>query len=543
MAKPEKGAGKGVRSLDAVIVGAGFAGLYALHKLRDQLGLDVRVYETGDGVGGTWYWNRYPGARCDSESFYYCYSFSKELEREWEWTSKYPEQPEILRYLEHVAERFDLLRDIQLETRVTRASFDDDAGRWLVETEHGERIEAPFLISAVGCLSASNVPDIPGRDTFAGDWYHTARWPHEGVDFRGKRVGLVGTGSTGIQATPVIAAEADHLTVFQRTPNFSIPARNRPLGAEEWADIKARYPEIRRLQAGSQGGFPYELEERSALEVSDGEREAIFEAGWQQGGFAFFWGGFSDLLRDQAANDLAAGFIRRKIREIVKDPDVAERLCPYDHPFGTKRPPIDTDYFASFNRENVSLVDIRKAPIVEITPSGIRTEEAHHDLDVIVFATGFDAMTGSLLRMDIRGKGGLRLAEKWAGGPRTYLGLQVAGFPNLFTITGPGSPSVLLNMPVGIEQHVDWIADCLVHMREQGKTRIEAREDAENGWVAHVNDVADETLYKKARSWYVGANIPGKPEVFMPYVGGQVLYRHFCDDVARNEYRGFTLSV
>ncbi len=536
-------AGNGVRTLDAVIIGAGFAGLYALYRMRDVLGLEVRVYEAGDGIGGTWYWNRYPGARCDSESFYYCYSFSRELEREWQWTSKYPEQPEILRYLEHVSDRFDLNRDIQLSTRVTRAVFDESTSRWEVDTDDGERISARFLITAVGCLSASNVPEIPGRDDFAGDWHHTAAWPKQGVDFRGKRVGLVGTGSTGIQATPVIAAEADHLTVFQRTPNFTIPARNRPLGTEEWAEIQARYPEIRRLQAESQGGFPYQLEDRSALDVSDEERTAIYEELWQAGGFKFLWGGFNDILRDKAANYTAAEFIRGKIREIVENPEVAERLCPTDHPYGSKRPPIDTDYYVTFNRDNVSLVDIRESPIVEITREGIRTQDAHYDLDIIVLATGFDAMTGSLLRIDIQGVDGLRLADKWEGGPRTYLGLQVAGFPNLFTITGPGSPSVLLNMPTAIEQHVDWISDCIEHMRDGGVTRIEAKEDAENRWVEHVNDVAKQTLYYEAKSWYVGANIPGKAPVFMPYVGGLVLYKYFCDSVARDGYQGFELSA
>jgi cation diffusion facilitator CzcD-associated flavoprotein CzcO len=536
-----KNSRKEVEELDAVIIGAGFAGLYALHRLRDVLGLEARVYEAGDGVGGTWYWNRYPGARCDSESFYYCYSFSNELEQEWEWTSKYPEQPEILRYLEHVADRFALIKDVQLGTRVTGAVFDESRNRWQVETDRGDRVSARFLISAVGCLSASNVPEIPGRDDFAGDWHHTAAWPREGVDFSGKRVGLVGTGSTGIQATPVIAAEADHLTVFQRTPNFTIPARNRPLGPEEWADIKARYPEIRRVQAESQGGFPYLLEDRSALEVSAEERQAIYQELWQAGGFKFLWGGFNDILVDKAANDTAAEFIRGKIREIVDDPEVAERLCPTDHPYGSKRPPIDTDYYVTFNRENVDLVDIRSSPIVEITPAGIRTEDAHYDLDVIVFATGFDAMTGSLLRIDIRGAGGLSLADKWAAGPSTYLGLQVAGFPNLFTVTGPGSPSVLLNMPTAIEHHVDWISDCIAHMRREGVTRIEAEEDAESTWVAHVNDVAKMTLYYEAKSWYVGANIPGKTQVFMPYVGGQVLYKHFCSSVAESGYKGFEL--
>ncbi len=531
-----------LRALDAVIIGAGFAGLYALHRMRDVLGLDARVYEAGDGVGGTWYWNRYPGARCDSESFYYCYSFSEELEQEWEWTSKYPEQPEILGYLNHVADRFDLRRDIQLSTRVTSAEFDESADLWRVRTERGEEISARYVISAVGCLSAANVPDVPGLDRFEGDWYHTGRWPHEGVDFTGKRVGLIGTGSTGIQATPVIAAQADHLTVFQRTANYSIPARNKPLDAEEWAEIKTRYREIRERTRASRAGFPYAPTERSAEDLTPAEQQALCEELWAEGGFRFLWGSFHDLLSNEQTNDIVAEFVRGKIREVVHDPEVAEMLAPKDHPYGSKRPPIDTDYYATFNRDDVTLVDIRRAPIVEITPRGVRTEAGEHELDVIVFATGFDAMTGALLRIDIRGRDGQSLTEKWHGGPRTYLGLQVAGFPNLFTITGPGSPSVLTNMPVAIEQHVEWISDCIEHMRAKGLTRIEAQPDAEEAWVDHVNDVASKTLFIKAASWYVGANIPGKKRVFMPYPGGLIEYGKRCNEVASSGYEGFELG-
>ncbi len=527
--------------LDALIIGAGFSGLYALHHLGSGLGLSARVYEAADGVGGTWYWNRYPGARCDSESYYYSYSFSEELEQEWEWTSKYPEQPEILRYLEHVADRFDLRRDIQLGTRVTEATFDETRNRWEIRTDQGERVWAQFLISAVGCLSAANVPKIDGAERFEGEQYHTGAWPHEGVDFDGKRVGLIGTGSTGIQATPVIAAEADHLTVFQRTANYSVPARNTPLTQEEVLDTKANYREIRRLCRESFGGFPYTGVERSAFEVSDEERKAIYEQLWQDGGFKFLWASFSDLLSDKAANDTAADFIRGKIRETVKDPEVAEKLCPKDHPYGSKRPPIDTDYFETFNRDNVTLVDVRESPIVEITPAGIRTQDDEYELDTIVFATGFDAMTGSLLGMNIRGLGGRSLEDKWTEGPKTYLGLQIAGFPNLFTITGPGSPSVLSNMPVSIEQHVEWIADCISHLRGKGLTRIEATEHAEEEWVEHVRVVASFTLFPQANSWYLGANIPGKKRVFMPYVAGVLPYRQRCDEVASKNYEGFEL--
>ncbi|MGE4607356.1 MAG: NAD(P)/FAD-dependent oxidoreductase [Myxococcota bacterium] len=541
-ATPRRAATSPAPDLDALIVGAGFAGLYMLYRMRDVLGLKACVYERGDGVGGTWFWNRYPGARCDSESFYYSYSFSEELEQAWDWTSKYPEQPEILSYLNHVADRFELRRDIQLDTCVTEANFDEAANCWDVRTEAGERITARFLIAAVGCLSAANVPGIPGLDQFEGDWYHTGAWPHQEVDFSGKRVGLIGTGSTGIQATPVIAAQADHLTVFQRTANFSVPTRNARYTPEAWAEIKANYREIRRVVRASNGGFPYVMQDRSAFDVSDEERNEIYEGLWKDGGFKFLWGSFNDLLTNSDANTTAADFIRGKIRETVKDPGVAAMLTPNDHPFATKRPPIDTHYFATFNRDNVTLVDIRNAPITEITPHGLRTENAEYELDTIVFATGFDAMTGSLLKMGIRGVGGRTLAGKWADGPKTYLGLQIAGFPNLFTITGPGSPSVLSNMPVSIELHAEWISDCIDHMREHGFRRIEAEVEAEDRWVDHVSNVADLTLHKQANSWYLGANIPGKKRVFMPYVGGLELYNNLCNYVVNNGYSGFELS-
>ncbi len=531
------------RELDAVVIGAGFAGLYALYRMRDVLGLGVRLYETADGVGGTWYWNRYPGARCDSESFFYSYSFSEQLEQEWEWTSKYPGQPEILGYLNHVADRFDLRRDIQLETRIASAIYDEAANRWEVTTEGGERISAKFVISAVGCLSAANVPNIPGIDDFEGEQYHTGKWPHGGVDFTGKRVGLIGTGSSGIQATPPIAAQADHLTVFQRTANYTIPARDEPLSSERWAEIKANYRDIRKLTRESRGGFPYTPVERSAFDVDDEQRQKIYEGLWEEGGFKFLWGSFSDMLVDKKANATAQDFIRSKIRGIVDDPETAELLSPRDHPYGSKRPPIDTDYYETYNRDNVSLVDLKKAPIVEITAKGVRTEGALYELDAIVFATGFDAMTGTLLRMDIRGVNGLTLAEKWKAGPCTYLGLQVAGFPNLFTITGPGSPSVLTNMPVAIEQHVEWISNCIEYMRSEGYSRIEATTDAEEAWVEHVNAAAKMTLFYEAKSWYVGANIPGKTQVFMPYVGGMIDYSERCNEVAGKGYEGFELSA
>ncbi|WP_433502197.1 flavin-containing monooxygenase [Pseudonocardia halophobica] len=526
--------------LDVVVIGAGFSGLYALQRLRSE-GFRVRVLEQGDGVGGTWYWNRYPGARCDSESYYYSYSFDEELQHEWEWTERYPEHFEIRAYLEHVAERFDLHRDIDLGTRVESATFDDATSTWAVRTAD-RTLTCRFLVTAVGCLSTANVPDIPGLDTFAGEWFHTGRWPHEGVDLARKRVGIVGTGSTGIQAVPVVAKEAAHLTVFQRTANYSIPARNGPVSAAERAEVKARYDEIRRIQRASTNGHPFLISEVSALAVDEAERTAIYEKAWERGSLKFR-ASFADLLTSREANDTASDFIRDKIRAVVRDPATAEKLTPRDHGFATKRPPIDTDYFEAYNRPNVSLVDVRADPIREITPAGIRTGE-EHPLDVIIFATGFDAMTGPLLGFDIRGAGGVPLRDKWAAGPVTHLGLQVAGFPNLFTITGPGSPSVLCNMPTAIEQHVEWIADCLVHLREKGVSRMETTEEAERAWVAHVNEVAHRTLLPQAStSWYLGANVPGKPRVFMPYAGGMATYAKTCAEVAEKGYEGFVLSA
>lgn len=530
-----------IEEFDAVVVGAGLSGLYMLHKLRGQ-GLSVRVYEAGDGVGGTWFWNRYPGARCDVESMEYSYSFSPELEQEWEWTEKYPTQPEILRYIEHVADRFDLRRDVVLRTRVASAVFDEDNGRWTVATEGGERVSAQFCIMATGCLSTSKTPEIPGLETFEGSWYHTGHWPHEGVDFTGLRVGVVGTGSSGIQSIPLIAEQAEHLTVFQRTPNFAMPAGNRPLDAEQQAELKARYPEHRQAARESGFGIPVPLPTQSALEVDPAERERAYQAGWDKGSLVSILLSYTDTIVDKAANDTAAEFVRNKIREMVHDPETAEALCPNDHPFGTKRPCLDTNYFATFNRPNVALVDVRRTPLQEITPTGLRTSDREFAFDALVFATGFDAMTGALTSVDIRGRDGVRLAERWAEGPRAYLGLGVAGFPNLFTITGPGSPSVLSNMMVSIEQHVEWISDCVAFLRERGHTTIEATEDAQDAWVQHVQDAGNMTLYPTANSWYMGANVEGKPRVFMPYIGGVGVYRQKCDDVAAKGYEGFALA-
>jgi len=529
--------------VDVIVVGAGFAGMYMLHRLR-ELGLTTRVFEAGGDVGGTWYWNRYPGARCDIESLDYSYSFSAELQQEWDWSERYAAQPEILRYANHVAERFDLRRDITFNTRVTAAQYDDAGRRWVIETDSGERVTARFCVMALGCLSAAQVPQFPGRESFRGRTYHTGAWPHEAIDFSGQRVGIIGTGSSAIQMIPLVARRAAHLTVFQRTPNFSVPAQNRPLDPEAVRELKARYPAYRQELRESRSGYLSVLtlnSERSALEATPEEREREYMARWQRGGFGLL-AGFADLYTSREANDTAAEFVHDRIREIVDDPEIAEMLLPRTYPIGTKRLCVDTDYYATYNRPNVTLVSIAQEQIEALTPTGLRTSAAEYALDSIVFATGYDAMTGALLKIDIRGRKGLRLADVWADGPRSYLGLAIAGFPNLFTITGPGSPSVLSNMLVSIEQHVDWIAGCLDFLHEREIAEIEARAEAQDAWCAHVDKLADATLYPHANSWYMGANIPGKPRGFMPYVGGVGRYRSRCAEIAAAGYEGFALS-
>ena len=533
-----------VQTYDAVVVGAGLAGIYQLYKLREQ-GLTAKVFEAGDGVGGTWYWNRYPGARCDVESLEYSYSFSSELEQDWEWTERYPRQPEILKYLNHVTDRFDLRKDIQFETRVTSAVYDEESNRWDIRTDAGDRVEAQFCIMATGCLSAARVPAFAGIDTFEGKTYHTGAWPHEGVDFTGRRVAVIGTGSSAIQAIPVIAQQAAHLTVFQRTPNFSMPAWNRDLDPDFQRQMKQTYPDHRKAAKESAFGVPFavtELSVQRTLEVPEDQRRKELEERWAYGG-ATIIASFADVLTDKQANDVVAEFVREKIRETVKDPATAELLSPKDHPLGTKRPCVDTGYFETYNRDNVQLVSVREHPIEEITPRGVKVNGVEFEVDDIVFATGFDAMTGALAAIDIRGAGGVSLKEKWAEGPRTYLGVASAGFPNLFLITGPGSPSVLSNMVVSIEQHVDWITGTIEHMRKNDLARIDPTPEAEVAWGEHVQEVAHYTLYPSAASWYMGANIPGKPRIFMPYIGGVGNYRKRCDEVAANDYEGFALTA
>jgi cation diffusion facilitator CzcD-associated flavoprotein CzcO len=529
--------------LDVAIVGAGFAGLYMLHRMhQDQRA--ARVFEAGSGVGGTWYWNRYPGARCDVESLEYCYSFDNDLEQEWDWTERYSTQPEIEKYANHVADRFDLREDIQFDTRVTAASFDETSNRWIVETDRGDRVSAQFLVMGTGCLSSPIMPDFPGTDTFKGESYHTGLWPKDEIDFSGKSVAIVGTGSSGIQATPVIAETAKSVTVFQRTPSFSLPSDNSPLDPAEVADVKAHYTELREINAqrpAALGGRWPKGTEESVLDATVEEREAVLENAWTLGGFTFMQS-YPDLALTPEANTIAADFVRGKIRETVQDEATAALLSP-EIPIGCKRMVIDSGYYQAFNRPNVNLLDARSAPIEEITATGIRTTDAEHEFDIIVYATGFDAMTGALLRIDIRGRGGEPLHDAWAAGPRTYLGLGVVGFPNLFTITGPGSPSVLANMITGIEQHVNFITDCMTHMSELGRQTIEATLEAQDAWVDHVNSVVEGTVFVDPRcnSWYLGANVEGKTRVFMP-LPGYPQYVEKCEAVVANGYEGFVLA-
>jgi cation diffusion facilitator CzcD-associated flavoprotein CzcO len=529
------------KNFDAIVVGAGFSGMYMLHRLREA-GFSTCVYEAGDGVGGVWYWNRYPGARCDSESIYYNYTFSEEIYKGWTWTSRYPEQPEILRYLNYVADTLDLRKDIQFETRIISAHYDDENSNWKIETSNGDSITAKYFITGVGCISASNIPRIKGIDSFKGEWYHTGHWPHEKVDFKGKRVGIIGTGSSGIQAIPVLAKEAKHLTVFQRTPQYSVPARNELYKPEYVQNAKENFQEIKRKIRESMAGLPLTQSNVSALEATPQERDKTFEELWEKGGPAILSESYNDILINEEANESAADFVRKKIREIVKDPVLAEKLTPTYY-FATKRIVLDTNYFETYNRDNVTLVDVKNAPIEEVTAKGVKTTEAEYELDILIFATGFDGMTGPLLKMDIRGKEGVSLREKWDNGAqtRTYLGLANAGFPNFFMITGPESPSVLGNMPVAIEQHVEWIADCIEHLRNNGIDTIEATIDAEEKWSAHCREMAESTLYTKTDSWYTGGNIAGKPRGFLIYVGGYGPYRKICEDVAEKGYEGFTL--
>jgi cyclohexanone monooxygenase len=527
--------------VDALIVGAGFTGIYALIKLR-SLGFSVRMVDAAEDVGGTWYWNRYPGCRCDAESIEYSYSFSEEVQQEWTWSEKYATQPEILRYLKYVANRFDVYSHSDFRTIVKSLTYNEQKKRWLAVTGHSV-IDAQYCVMATGCLSVPILPTLPALEDFRGNVYHTGNWPHETVDFTNQNVAVIGTGSSGIQAIPSIARQAATTTVFQRTAAYSIPARNRPLSLEEVATAKADYPQLRHLARNSSFGISWAAREsnhQSALEIPDEARLAEYERRWQHGGSAFLIA-YSDLLLNAQANKTAADFVRSKIRELVRDPEVAQKLMPpHDLPIGCKRICVDTDYFATFNEPNVALVDLRQTPIERITANGIQTTDQHRAFDSIVFATGFDAITGALLRIDIRGKQGLRLKDKWRDGPGAYLGLSVAGFPNMFLMTGPGSPSVFGNVVMTSEQHVEWVAGFMVYARKQDVREIEAEPDAEQEWVQHVGDIAAHTLLgNSCNSWYVGANVPGKPRVFMVYAGGLNTYASRCNAIEASGYTGF----
>lgn len=514
--------------------------MYSIYRFR-QLGLSVRAFEAAADVGGTWWWNRYPGARCDIQSIDYSYSFDEQLEQEWTWSERYATQPEILSYANHVADRFDLRRDVQFETRVTSATWSDDDQSWTVTTDRGQTLTARYLVMAVGCLSTKKLPEIDGLDSFVGTVVHTGQWPHEPVDVLGKRVGVIGTGSSAIQLIPILAQSAAHLTVFQRTPAFTFPAKNAPLDDEQLRAMKQNYPAHRAAARQSFGGVVVPPATSSALDADEAERQQRYEQAWEGGTLHGLLAAYNDLMVDERANETAAEFVRQQIAAIVDDPQVAERLAPRSYPIGSKRACLDTNYYATYNRDNVTLIDLRETPLDVITEGGVRTADGTvHELDVLVLATGFDAITGPLLEPLITGRDGLTLRQAWADGPHTYLGLTVAGFPNMFTITGPGSPSVMTNMMVSIEQHVEWIAQCIADLGAAEQTSIEATVDAQNEWSALVTMIAEHTLYPRANSWYTGANVPGKPRGFMLYLGGVGNYRNTCAEVAAEGYRGFT---
>jgi cyclohexanone monooxygenase len=525
---------------DAVVVGAGFAGLYQVHRLQ-QAGYRVRAFEKGSDVGGTWYWNRYPGARCDIESICYSYSFDDALQREWRWPQRYAEQPDILRYLQHVAERFDLRQHFAFNTAIESAHYDETSQRWLVRTSTGETISTQFFIMATGCLSKPLEPKFKGLESFTGEQYQTSRWPHAGVDFTGKRVGIIGTGSSSIQSTPIIAKQAAQLMVFQRTPQFAIPAWNRELSDEEMRTAQESYAELRRLMRQSEVGIDYESPTIGAKEADPESLQKQMEYAWNRGGYLML-AAYPDLLTDLESNKIVSDWVKEKIRARIKDPEVARKLMP-EYPLGAKRLCVDTNYFETFNRDNVTLVDLRESGIDGFTAQGIRLENGtEYALDAVIFATGFDAMTGALLSVDIRGKGGLTLREKWQNGTRNYLGVSVAGFPNFFTITGPGSPSVLYNMTASIEQNVDFVSNTIDHLRDHHYASIEAQPREELAWTKYVDWISKQTIYTKVKSWYNGENVNGKPAGFMPYAGGGLTYFEFVRQAVDEGYRGFTLA-
>jgi cation diffusion facilitator CzcD-associated flavoprotein CzcO len=527
---------------DVVVVGAGFSGLYALHRLRDDMGLSVRVIDLADDVGGTWYHNQYPGAQCDSESHVYQYTFDEEILEEWTFSKKYPSQPEMYEYFQHVADKLDLRKDITFNTRVTSAEYDGEAGTWDVETDKGERISTQFLISAVGALSDPVIPDFDNVDAFEGQTFHPARYPKDGVEYEGKRVAVIGTGSTGIQISPQIAdRDVEDLTVFQRTPNYAIPAQNEPRDEDDWKEIKNNYDDILEKSENSGTGYPFEPVRETAADLSMEEVRDILDDRWEKGGFRFNVA-FEDLIVTKDTAEKVSEYIRERIREQLDDPELREKLVPDDHYYGTKRPPLEEGYFEMFNRGDASLVDVTETPIERFTEDGIQTSAEHFDFDIVVFATGFDAFTGSITKMNIQGRNGLTIEEKWDDGPTTYLGVAAHNFPNLFMVTGPQSPSVLGNMPTTIEHTVEWITDAIEHVRDSEASVIEATKEAEEAWNEHNREVAENTLYNTVDSWYRNSNIPGQPTVFVPYIGGYSNYHDLLDESATKDYTGFQLT-
>jgi cation diffusion facilitator CzcD-associated flavoprotein CzcO len=530
-----------VREVDVAVVGAGFAGLYLLHRCH-ELGLSVVAFDVADDVGGTWYWNRYPGARCDVPTTDYSFSFDPNIDREWTWTEKYATQPEILQYLQFIASRYDLRRDIEFSTRVEAAHWDEEGQRWRVATDHDEEVVCRFFVMASGCLSMPKAPEIEGADDFDGEVYFTSTWPHAGVDFTGKQVAVIGTGSSAIQSIPIIAAQASHTTVFQRTPNFSVPAHNGAPPADRLAALASDRNAYRESARWSRGGVPMPPNDVTGVTATAEVTRARFESAWEKGELFEILGVLADQSTNLASNAIVANMIREKIREKVDDAATADALCPQDYPFGTKRPCLDSNYYETFNRDNVTLVDLRKEPIERITEQGLETSKQSLPFDAIVYATGFDAMTGAIVAVDIEGRDGVTLKDTWSAGPSTYLGLTTVGFPNFFMITGPGSPSVLSNMVVSIEQHVDWIVDCIAFLDRHQFTEIEPTPLAQEGWDQHVADCGAITLLPGTDSWYMGANVPGKPRVMLPYIAGVDRYRAVCNEVVESEYLGFRLT-
>ncbi len=528
-------------TVDAVIVGAGISGMYQLYKLR-QLGLRVKVFESGSDIGGTWYWNRYPGCRFDSESYSYCFSFSEELLQEWNWTEHFSPQPETLKYLQFVAEKFDLKKDIQFKTKISKATFIEQKSKWQIESDTGERVEAKYFITAIGALSEPYIPEIKNREMFKGQSWHTSLWPKEKVDLSNKRVGVIGTGATGVQMITEIAKTVKHLTVFQLRPEYCLPLRNEPIDEKTQKEIKANYPNFFKKCKESFGSFLHNFDERSALDHSEEERIEFYETLYKKRGFSLWLGNFHDYLTNQEANDSVSEFVRNKIRAQVDDPKTAEKLCPKDHGFGTRRVPMESGYYKAYNQSNVELVDISETPIKQITEAGIETSDSEYELDLIIYATGFDAITGAFKKIDIIGKEGISLQEKWSGGPSTYLGIQTTGFPNMFTLVGPHNGATFCNIPRCIEQNVEWVTDCISHLNQKNISIIEPSQEAEDEWTEHVYKVAEPSLLAKTDSWFVGANIPGKKRTFLMYAGGSPAYREKCDQVAANNYDGFKLS-